>query len=83
MYIGLLFAQRTIGSDSTMMILTPAVFTDEVMKLFGLASKTVKQAPMVIENMSALVEEVSQERDYLSCAVRFSLLLLRLVTYLF
>ena len=66
-----------------MMILTPAVFTDEVMKLFGLASKTVKQAPMVIENMSALVEEVSQERDYLSCAVRFPLLSLRLVTYLF
>ena len=65
-----------------MMILTPAVFTDEVMKLFGLVSKTVKQTPMVIDNMYVLVEEVSQQQDYLSRAVRFPLLLLRLVTYL-
>ena len=81
-FLGLVFAHPVRDTDGKTTKLAPAVFTDEVKKVFGSVTKAAEQTRTMAENMSAFAEDVSKERGYISRAARFPFLSQTLVTYL-
>ena len=47
-----------------------ATTTDEVKELFALASIILEQTRLASDDMASLVEDISDEKDYLSRSVR-------------